>query len=114
MKESFEPKDESHIEIIFGMEEIPQRFVWFRKGTKDYVFSLPVNQCNYHPTMLNMALDKFNIIGDVDEKGGGFIVKDEDGKIKIYGKSTMLGDFNKEAVLNLMKNKFPDVGLQVE
>ena len=100
-------------EIYFDIaENVNQRFVHLTDGeNQDYLISLPKEKAEFHSDIVVFANSYFD--KKLTPHGGGKVRKDGD-TYHLSGKSNVLGDFNKEKVVEILKAVYPEADIILE
>lgn len=88
----------------------PDKFVHMRdEDGREYVIALPIEKRAYHRDVANFCRQLYK--KDLKVIGGGYI-KQENGKIVVYGQSQDFGEANKETVKAIIQQALPDVEIE--
>lgn len=96
--------------LKLGKPDCADKFVHMRdEDGRDYVIALPIEKRAFHRDIANFCRQLYK--KDLKVLGGGWI-KNEDGKLIVYGQSQDFGEANKEFVRSILVEAFPDMEIE--
>lgn len=96
--------------LKLGDPSRPDKFVHMKdEDQRDYVIALPIEKRAFHRDIANFCRKLYG--KDLKVLGGGWI-KNENGKLVVYGESQGFGEANKDAVKNILTQAFPDIEIE--
>src|SRR3989338_1380383 len=102
--------DTPKVLLKLGDPSRPDKFVHMKdEDQRDYIIALPIEKRAFHRDIANFCRKLYG--KDLKILGGGWI-KNEEGKLVVYGQSQDFGEADKETVRNILSQAFPDVKIE--
>jgi len=102
--------DTPKVLLKLGKPDGADKFVHMQdEDERDYVVALPIEKRAFHRDIANFCRQLYK--KDLKVLGGGWI-KNEDGKLVVYGQSQDFGEASKEFVKNILVQAFPDIEIE--